>query len=236
MLVKFPKKKAVFINTSHQFSMRNLIGMLLREKFGTEISDADKCLPLPQIMHQTPELATYLDRLIIVNCFSVEEFMLTVAFDDCSVLKKLAKKDRKISLVVIDTIDSFSFTDSLDRNEPLDILASLKKNCDRIPTICSTIGIPSNFQLIKNALPVDPTLEMSYFSNITLDTVNFTHTMSIVPATTAEIDAIPKLKELKNPHCACAYLRSKQRANMAGSADIHRVKFSIFSDMLWVLG
>lgn len=223
------------IDTSHQFCMRNLLSLLCHEKPYDKTKD--KSLSVSQILETTPELEPYLDRLIFIQCHTVEEFLLTVVHEEHSLLNKIIKEDPEIALVVVDTVDCYSFTKSRDRNDPIEVLAGLKKNCYRVPVICSTIRLPSTFQMLdKNALPEsEPGRERPWYSNVTIDPTLFTNTLTIVPGTAEEKAMLPPDLAPKTSHFATAYLRSKQRANIAGSAEIHRVKFSIFSDMLWVV-
>lgn len=185
--------------------------------------------PPSEIINATPVLHQYLDRLIIFECTSVEQFLMTVASGNASALKKTIKNHQDISLIAIDTIDCYSFTEATDRNDKIDILGELKAICDKIPVIATTIHIPKTHTSGFQPQPED---DVSWYSNILIDRTHFTHFYTIVPESSSAV-GIKSTKDQQYKYEARAYLRSKHSSALAG--EIHRVKFSIFSDMLWTL-
>ncbi len=86
----------------------------------------------------------------------------------------------------------------------------------------------------KSPGPNDQEERIGLVSNFVLDYTVFSYILELIPVAEAEKAKLVHKKVKKITHCANAYLRSRHNANTAGSGENQRVKFSIFSDMLWV--
>jgi hypothetical protein len=269
-LTRYPSKKAVFIDTAQQFKLSNLVSILSHLKEDLRLDPTWIHLPLSKLLKKQPNLEGYLDRLSIIKCFTEEEFMVTVGRlgvepGSESFLLSILRNEPTVSLICIDTIDNFTFTESLPKTTVFNTMSMLTSSLveTRTPVICSTL-LHSEFyeKLLKSmnakskTVPVpvkkdDETelrpdeagnqsisaeleTEEQCYTNMIIDSKYFSHSLTIVPASQAQKEAINRSEEFKNAHYATAYLVSKHKANMAGSVVNHRVKFSIFSDMLWV--
>lgn len=99
---------------------------------------------------------------------------------------------------------------------------------------CPTTATKSVPELIKSRSKDDQEERIALVSNFVLDYSVFSYIMELIPVAEAEKAKLVHKKVKKITHCANAYLRSRHNANTAGSGENQRVKFSIFSDMLWV--
>lgn len=89
-------------------------------------------------------------------------------------------------------------------------------------------------EAVKSRSHDEPEGRIAHNSNFVLDYTVFSYIMELIPVTETEKAKFVHRKVEKITHCANAYLRSRHNANTAGSGENQRVKFSIFSDMLWV--
>ncbi|CAL8126316.1 unnamed protein product [Orchesella dallaii] len=260
VLTVYPDKKVVLIDTRHKFSFKNYISILCH--FDQELKNLQANLDqsISGLPEACPKIRSYLDRLLIFKCYSPEDLLLTVGPSSESTLEKVLLNDPKVCLVAVDSIDNYSYAESLQSvdahllpNVMQDLKDSLNKS--RCPSICTTL-VPVDKREYRRKHVESQSLKRSGFQNqassnntnaestsqcqkmftgnVQIDYSVFSNILELVPATQAEKDKLahPIVKNIS--HYATAYLRSKHSANTAGSGGNHRAKFSIFSDMLWV--
>lgn len=262
LLVLYPKKKVLFVNTRHKLDMKNLILILaqtetkLYNSLGgsrEEIREYLSTKSVSDIFKNFPQFLPYFNRILVLECFSAEDLLLTVGPLDDSVMQKCLLQDKDIALVAVDSIDNFSFSEHIQNGgggESSNVMKCLKNavSATRCPVICTTL-IPAdkheyfakkqNGSGSNSATNECPAVGMQLIgqltSNFAIDYTVFTKILELSPVADSEKAKIKHRDVKKITHCVNAYLRSRQSANTAGSGGNHRVKFSIFSDMLWVM-
>lgn len=261
MLSVYPEKKVVLIDTRRKFSVKNLTSILYH--IDQDLKNMPRTTNDFKETETSKKIQSYLGRVVVINCLSPEDLMLTLGPAGESTLEKLLLHDSKIGLVAVDAIDDFSNSEALHSNwvdHWPNIMHSLKQAVSgtRCPIICTTLfpasyreyasvhtTTASGFQRGDNETTSKQPLPEPAFGdlkdgndktnqNFILDYTTFTNILEIKPASEEAKRNITFLEERKITHYATAYLRSRQRAKTAGSGGNHCVKFSIFSDMLWV--
>lgn len=285
MLTVYPEKKIVFVDTRHKFSVKNFVGIIshtdkdLFNKFGgTNEKHKEKLAqPLTTLLEEYPEIQAYLVRIQVLQCYSAEDLMLTFGPPGRSVIQKILHRDENVCLVVVDSIDNFSHSETILKpwgQQIPNIMHNVRNAVSntRCPVICTTL-IPMDNAVyhVKRKPPSQPKtgsgeaanspnqstemgkddtdapaplasqqkkveVENKCVNNFKIDYTMFDTILTLTPVSDA-VKSKFSTNERKITHCVEAYLRSRHSAKpaaKAGSGGNQRVRFSIFSDMLWV--
>jgi len=212
---------------------------------------------------RSPKLISYLKRLFFLPCFSLEDLMrnfLPQPRSERSQLENILLSNPAVSLVLIDSIDAFVYISenqtTIQQNRNILQLVRHAVNPTSTPVISTRLGEQYGESRLQREHRLAST--SSPYAQILLDEALFTLTLSLVPLspqplTLAQLNYKPFAEQSrkeeeedvwnKNVRIDCvAHLRSRSKSRhgnpnpgsgIAGSRN-HRVKFSIFSGMLWV--
>jgi hypothetical protein len=255
---------AAFIDTTHHFNLQNLVSILSHLDAEVSPDDLDMNSNGNErhtSVSPSPKLISYLQRLFVIKCCDADDFLMNFRpLPHKSQIEKLLLLNNVVSLLLIDSIDAFSHISQDSAEENQNILQLVKNSVKdtSTPVIC-TRNFSDDFTTAtqgqtprSNSKPQTP----SPFSNqIYVDDDLFTRTLSLVPLasqplTPGQLGYKPYAQRCLHEEVngvynenlrteSVAHLRSKSKQGNPNPSAIggirnHRVKFSIFSGMLWV--